>query len=901
MDDASRQTGGVVNLSLLWLQRIVATRWWRIVGAAAGVGLAAALIGTLGAFLTASFATMTDRAVAGVPVDWQVHVSQGGDPGAVAGALANGARTAHVERVTYADVAGFSASTGGTVQTTGPGQVVGIGETYRNVFPSEMRPLVGSATGVLLAQQTASNLRARIGDRVDVMLDAGASPAPGRASSTRRVSAVIEGIVDLPFADSFFQTAGAAHAQALQAPPDNVLIVPSRTFQRWFSAQAARRPSTVRTEFHVQLAHDLPHDPAAAFDVVTHAANIVELKSAGAAVVADNLAAQLQSTREDALYARLLFLFLGLPGAVLGVIVAIVVVRSGSERRRHDAALLRVRGATAADISTLAAVEAMAMWAIAILIAAVAGVLAARLVTRGDGFSASTALLWVGAGLVAAALIVALEHIVPSPAASTAAGDLKAIGRPPAASSRKIYLDLIVLGVGAAFFANTAAHGYQVVLAPEGVPQTAVSYDAFVGPLLLWLGGGMLVRHIAEMWLSNRRLLTGAYRTFAGGLAGIIAAAISRQRGNVGRGLTIVALAIAFAVSTAVFNETYNHQARADAELTNGADVAVVVPSGVDDSVIRDVRATSGIAGTDIMQHRFAYVGQDLQDLYAIDASRIGSATDMSDAFFGNHDARASLSRLAAQADGALLADETIKDFQLREGDRIKLRLQSARDGAYHPVSFTFIGAVREFPTAPRDSFIVANTAYVTNATGGSGTRIVLIRAGARDASTIADDIRSKFGGLAGVHVTDIATAQKTVGSSLTSVDLHGLTAVELAFALVLLIGASGLSLGLGFAERRRMFVILSALGATPKQVGSFLWAEAGTIIAGGLLGGAILGIAVAAVLVKVLTGVFDPPPEALAVPWPYLSVLVALAVVVTALVVLWNRLAADRSEVNRM
>jgi len=46
-------------------------------------------------------------------------------------------------------------------------------------------------------------------------------------------------------------------------------------------------------------------------------------------------------------------------------------------------------------------------------------------------------------------------------------------------------------------------------------------------------------------------------------------------------------------------------------------------------------------------------------------------------------------------------------------------------------------------------------------------------------------------------------------------------------------------------------------------------------------LTGLALGIALAGtiawMLVKVLTGVFDPPPDALAVPWTYLGVLVAL------------------------
>ena len=38
----------------------------------------------------------------------------------------------------------------------------------------------------------------------------------------------------------------------------------------------------------------------------------------------------------------------------------------------------------------------------------------------------------------------------------------------------------------------------------------------------------------------------------------------------------MTALAFAFAASTAIFNATYEAQARVDAELTNGADVTVI-------------------------------------------------------------------------------------------------------------------------------------------------------------------------------------------------------------------------------------------------------------------------------------------------------------------------------------
>jgi putative ABC transport system permease protein len=122
------------------------------------------------------------------------------------------------------------------------------------------------------------------------------------------------------------------------------------------------------------------------------------------------------------------------------------------------------------------------------------------------------------------------------------------------------------------------------------------------------------------------------------------------------------------------------------------------------------------------------------------------------------------------------------------------------------------------------------------------------------------------------------------VGSSLTAVDLSGLTRVELAFALVLAAASTGLVLALGLNERRRTFAIVSALGASPRQLGGFVWSEATFVTAGGLALGALGAWALAAMLVKVLTGVFDPPPAALAVPWGYLVAVAAVAVGAVAL-----------------
>ena len=63
---------------------------------------------------------------------------------------------------------------------------------------------------------------------------------------------------------------------------------------------------------------------------------------------------------------------------------------------------------------------------------------------------------------------------------------------------------------------------------------------------------------------------------------------------------------------------------------------------------------------------------------------------------------------LAAQPDSLLVSAETVKDFQLRPGDAVNLRIQDARTHHLVTVEFHYIGIVTEFPTAPEDSFFVA-------------------------------------------------------------------------------------------------------------------------------------------------------------------------------------------------
>jgi putative ABC transport system permease protein len=356
-----------------------------------------------------------------------------------------------------------------------------------------------------------------------------------------------------------------------------------------------------------------------------------------------------------------------------------------------------------------------------------------------------------------------------------------------------------------------------------------------------------------------------------------------RQRRLLAGAVTLVALTAAFAGSTAVFNSTYKQQAEADARLSNGADVSVVESPGVH---VGPQGATSlarvpGVKSVEPLQHRFAYIGADLQDLYGVRPATIGAAGKLQNGWFQGGSAASLMQKLKTHPDGVLVSAETVKDFQLHPGDMVRLRLQDSQTKQFKMIPFHYVGVAKEFPTAPKDSFFVANSDYVSRASGSNAVGTFLVQTDGTSPATVANRVRAQVGTSA--QVTDIVNQRNVVGSNLTAVELSGLTKVELAFALILAASATGLTLGLGFSERRRTFAIASALGARGRQLGGFVWSESAFVTGGGLLLGAGIATGISIMLVKVLTGVFDPPPDTLAIPWTYLGGVIGLVLVAVA------------------
>ncbi len=860
--------------ALTWLRGLLTSRRGRLAGVALGVAVAVALLASIGSFLSASKASMTHRAVADVAVDWQIEAQTGADPAAVFDAVTTQPGVVDALPVGFATTSGLEATTGGSTQTTGPGMVLGLPDGYRATFPGELRDLAGAPTGVLLAQQTAANLHAAPGDAVTI----------GRAGLDP-VTVTIDGIIDLPQADSLFQAVGAPVGAQPQAPPDNLLLLPAAQWHQAFDPLAVTRPDLIHDQVHARIDHHLPTDPSAAFNAVSGRARNLEVALAGTGLVGDNLGATLGAARSDALYAQVLFVFLGLPGAVLAGLLTATVAGAGADRRRKEHALLRARGATTSRLTRLASLEAAAVG----ITGATAGLALALLVgqaafgTAGFGATTASAIGWAGGaaavGLAIAVAAVALPARGDARRATVATGR-GTTARPTQPRWARYGLDGWLLAGSALVFWLTSRGGYKLVLAPEGVPTVSVSYWAFAGPALLWSGAGLLAWRLSDLLLRRGRpLLRRGVQPLAGNLSATVAATLSRQRRLLAWALVLVALTTSFAASTATFNATYRQQAEVDAKLTNGADVTVTESPGVavGPAFGDQLAAVPGVRSVEPVQHRFAYVGADLQDLYGVRTDTIVRATSLQDAYFSGGTARQLISDLAAHPDGVLVSLETVHDFQLHPGDPITLRLQDGRTKQFADVPFHYDGVATEFPTAPSDSFIIANADYVAQATASDTVGSFLVDTGGHDPSGVAARVRTLVG--TDAQVTDVSTSRRIIGSSLTSVDLAGLTRVELGFALALAAASTGLVLGLGLAERRRTFAIATALGATSRQLAGFVWAEAALVTLGGLATGAVLAAALSQMLVKVLTGVFDPAPSHLAVPWTYLGTVSGVAV----------------------
>jgi putative ABC transport system permease protein len=843
---------------------------------------AVALLGGMILFIGNSLRTVSGSAVRAVPLDLQGPVPSYAKDKSVAAGIArqpgvlqaSPTATAPIVKATHNGPAGTSSAGAGGVLAVPPDYLSHI-KTFR-LLQGSLKP-----GGVLLDQQMAATLQARIGDRVSLVTRAHAKP----------VAFVVSGVAIVSNADQLFQPLNPSTGPAPAQPPANVAIMPIGTFATKLAPTLrAITPASVGSsaqpgaldgvQWQVQtqldpgpLSSSTPSNAYARAQQTTHR---LERTLPGQVQFVDNLSDSLSTAAGDALYAQTLYIMLAVPGALIALGLAYLAALGTVDRDRRDLSLLRARGATRRDLFTLAAVESLIVGVVAGLLGAAAALAAVELLVKGG------AQLSLSRGLIVGGVCVLLA--VAGAAAARIGASFSALrgsvaeGRRPAQRDRKplwqrLWVDVVCLAVSGLVYWLTAKTGFSAVVNPDSNPTLSLSVYMFFAPALLWLGTTLLLVRL------RGRVLAWAARRAAGNRAtsprGFLLASAARRGGAINRGLIVVGLLLAFGVNVGIFSATYNQQANVDAQLTIGADVTAASTS--QQGLAAKVAAVPGVKATTPVDHSYAYIGPDLQDTYGIDARTFTNATTLRDSYFIGLDAKQAMQRLRVTPDGILVGKETITDYSLKMGDLLRLRVLDRQTGKFNVVPFHVVGVVQEFPSAPKDSFMVTNEAYLGAASHSGGPNVVFAKTSADPAA-----VAPRVAAATHAEVHNIKEQATKTTSSITTVDLVGISRIEEAFAIALAAAAMGLFVALGIAERRQEFATMAALGTPLRHIGAFVWSEAALVLGAALGLAAILGWLLSEMLVAMLQHVFDPPPDTLAIPWGFLAGLGGAAVLAT-------------------
>lgn len=893
-----------------------------------GLALAVGLFAGILFFVDATARQMTATALAPVTLDIVAHATKPDvNVAPIAAAEAQKRGVTAALPVIAADFA--SAQKVGASQSSPAGRLFAITPEYLQRF--ELLQISSGRfdpRGAMVSEAMATAQHLQVGDQLQLTFAGLATP----------VSLPITGIVNMDHADALFATATEAE-NALVA---DVVFVDQGWFGQQLQAPLAAYASAATTQplpgqvildpqVHVRIDRTLlPGDPTLAALHTDALRRQVERAFPGQIKAQDNLSGALKAAKADVLAAKLLFIFLGLPGVALAAYLAQFAAELFADAQRRELSLLRTRGATPAQLLGILAVAALLLAVAGSALGVLAG-LGALLVAAGGqatsalnpfaagfdwtlfGGSAATAF---GAGL----LLTFLAAFVPTAGAlrreiTQERRQVQRSVRPP--FWKRAYLDLLALAAATVILVVTQLNGGFKPTGNEGTAIT-LSFYIFLAPFFAWVGSTLLVLRLVEVGLrrSGERL-AGLYRAPFGEIGAVAGKAIARRASQIAAATTVIALTLSFGTSLALFQHTYAAEKQLDAQYLVGANIRVTPALNTPQAPEFATQLQGpGVAGiTAVARDTQALVGSEKNTVYGIDVPSFLQVAYLPDSFFVDGaaqqtidamtnrttnyapgTARQVLDALAATPNGVIISVEQAEKYNIRVGDPVLLRLFNRATGEYHDVQTLAVGLFTYFPTSAQDSDFILNRAFMTAQSGYAPMDYFLLKIdGQPDATArVAAGVTAQFANQLPIRVQTTDTVLRTEQSSLTALNLGGLGAMERLYTVLVASLGLGIFLLAMVNERQREFGAMRALGANLGQLRRVLFAEATTIGGLSLLIGGAVGVGLAALLVQLLGVIFTIPATGLAVPGLELAILagLVLAGMVASTVISSQRLA---------
>jgi putative ABC transport system permease protein len=868
---------------MLWLFRHGIRRGLRrLVLAAIGVAFPVAMLGATLLFVDGAVHSMTRIALEPVQVEMRgVATSLTVDMNALDRQLATVKGVQRVDRFAAADV--VVSVPGSPVRV--PARLFAVDPSYPQNHPW-VRVTAGSlgGGGALLGESLRNT--PGLGTATSISIDLpGEVPEGGTPLS---LPLPVQGTVDLRRANTWFAIPlGEVQGDIASVPRS--FVIDYATFERAVLPalrtaapdqgsgvfnQGATDLAPVSLEAHIAVDHAAyPTDPARAARWSTTLRRVLERQTPGAIVVGDNAAEALALATDDATNAKILFLLLGIPGALVAAGLGLAAASALVEAQRREEALLRLRGATGGQLARLTSANAALAGLIGAALGLVVAAVSVSAVTGRDvwrevppGRLAVTAAIAVAAGVLTTA--ARLVPVVRASRRAEVVTERRLLEQGWTPTWRGVRLEVILIGVAGLILAvNVIAGGLRQT--PIEGQTLALAFYVLLAPIALWFGVTLLLirllRGLLVVWTgpARSRPLT---RWSSAALRWL-----GRRPARTGAALVLGALAVAFGTNVVTFAATYEQARHADTTAVFGSDLRVT-PA---DPQAPPPRLGPEVAASTPIRQVPARVGTDRKSILAIDAASYPQATTIAPRILSGGGVEA----LVTDPKAVLVDAELAGGFALAPGDTATITIFPDDPGRTRNLNLKVAGVFRAFPPTEPAAEIVTTTAAIPPPLVPADFYLARVVPG-HSATQVANDVRRLTPGFTVTTIADRVTREQR---SLTTLDLHGLGRLEsIAAAAIAAVGVAVLGAFL-VLERRRESAILRAVGATTGQVLTAPAVEGGIAVLGSLLIGVPVGIGLSILAVRVLGLFFTLPPPLVVLPTGALASLAAFMIAMSA------------------
>ena len=718
------------------------------------------------------------------------------------------------------------------------------------------------------------------------------------------LSVLISGITDVSRAKSLFYSREGKQLEQFVYVRNSVIVAPEvfpktiiPAFQNVATAPGTVLRSQPILEVDVFMEREpLDADPGTALAQTKAVADGVNAVALGQDVLIDNISNALQVARDDARTAKRMFVFLGLPGALLAAILTAYAGGVLASALRREQAILRIRGANRRHLLRMHALRTLALAAVGSVLGVALGLVSSAAVLSADALASASpvsllasALLGAGAGFLATGVAL---YAAGRRGITRQISDERAQLASRAPLWRLLGIDFLILAAAIGVEWYQRRHG-----GFEGV-QGSVYFGRAVSlqlhlvivPIGIWLGGVLVLGRIVERGFAFLPL--PLRHRFGRPLRGLLTRSIRRRSWAAATAVIMVGLIVALGTSVASFSASYNQAKARDARFVVGSDVRVTPspisaldhpPQYADQLKVPGIQtATPVVYGLNnaLLESEN---NEDAGNMAAIDPAAFGQVAPLIDTDFLGTTAANAMDALQRQPGGVLLTEDLADTLDVDVGDSVQVLF--ARGTQDQKLSeLTVIGLFQRLPGFPEGVDVLVNiqrqmqlipstntTFFLAQTTDPSDATLDRVVAGLQEGPGSADALQ----------IDTRATALDKDQSSLAALNIRGLLTLDSAYALAMAATAITIFVFGLLLQRRREYVTLRAQGMRIGKIRSLLVTESSGVVVIGAAVGVLVGAVMAYFLVTVLRPLFVLRPEVV-LPRVDIAVLAALVLAVS-------------------